>query len=140
MNQTLRRVLDFFTIVAAVAVVLAAIRFQQFGPFYAIMIIALVVLCIFLSFILRKDKDLSLRGMLVVFGFLFALMVGNSTLGLVASALIAVPIVLSISAAVAGRVMPFALLAFTMVLIAALGNLFVTGQHQAQTHPLQHGI
>lgn len=131
MIQTLRRVLDFFTIVAGVAVVLAAIRLQQFGPFYAVMIIALVVFCILPSFILRKDKDLSLRGTLVVFGFLLALMVGISTLGLIASALIAVPIVLSISAAVAGRVMPFVLLGFTMCAIVFIGYLFVTGQRQA---------
>jgi len=81
MLKTLHRLLDTFSFTAAIAVLLAFIRVEQFGPAYISMIVMLLLFCVAPSFFMRADRQIPVRGIIVISGFLAALAVGISSLG-----------------------------------------------------------
>lgn len=135
-RKALRASIDFLSIIAALVVVLNVTRAVQFGATFIATTAILTFACVLPSLFLRGDKRLSLRGGLVVTGFMVANLIGITDLGLGAAAFVAFPFHLALCAALFSRAVTYLYLAAMAFTVAAMGYLFSNGILVAPAVPL----
>lgn len=135
-RKALRSAIDFLSVIAALVVAINVARAIQFGATFVTTTSILVVFCVLPSILLRGNKHLSLRGGLVVSGYMVANFIGITDLGLGAAAFVAFPFHLALCAALFSRWVTYLYLGAMLCAVAVMGYLFTNGIMVAPNLPL----
>ncbi len=135
-KKTLRIVIDIMAGVAALVVLINLYRIGQFGATFSITTGLLILLCILPTLILRDDKYLSLRGGMMVTGYVVANFVGITGLGLGAAAFVAFPFHMALCAALFSRQIMYFIFAAFIAVVMFMAFAFLNGYFTSPPVPL----
>ncbi len=126
-NQTLRDVLDVLSLFAAFGILLIFVRGRLSDDIYGLLAIVLLVLCVLPSFLLRNDRHLVLRGLMIISGTLLAIGMAIATLGLNSAGLFMVPFLLAFATTLFNKSTIVVLNLIILALFTAMALAFVRG-------------
>lgn len=128
MRKTQSHVLDILAIISMIGVILSILRVSQVGLAYLSVAVLFFGLCVLPSILLRADNYLSLRGFLLIIGYLINILIGIFNLGLLSTGIGALPFILAICAFIFSRRTSLFVFAGMIAGLAVFGYLFVSGQ------------